>query len=416
MVAYEKQVFISYAWKDERERIANAIDQALQAQGIQLVRDKRDLGYKGSIREFMERIGRGACVIVVISDKYLRSKNCMFELLEIAENQDLRERIFPVVLGDADIYNPVRRIQYVKYWEDKIAELDQAMKSVSSANLHGFREEIDLYDRVRDHIARLTDIIQDMNTLTPEMHEEAGFDQLVQALSERMQEIGMPSANTVITTAPADLQARPSTQSARPGGPATMETEDSEPTPPADEPAATKPEAPRQTSTPPSSGPSVAGADGFIKKAVMRLRRDGYQIDKQTRRGGLILRAAAHKSEGKLLLINQHWFVFLEQPALTLDGYTTLEDQLHTYANELCHAENAEYYVMAIIAVEHLSDELIETLATLEPLKPRSKWPYKYVLSLVVYSLERAEVYYNNVDWEDDPGKFGDKIEKYLLS
>src|SRR5512145_333495 len=119
MAEYEQAVFISYAWKGESEEIVNQIDRALHSRGIKIIRDKRDLGYKGLIHEFMERIGQGSCVIVVISDRYLRSPNCMYELVEIADGKQFHDRIFPVVLKDADIYDPVRRIEYVKYWEVK---------------------------------------------------------------------------------------------------------------------------------------------------------------------------------------------------------------------------------------------------------------------------------------------------------
>lgn len=110
MPGYEQTVFISYAWGGEREEIVDQIDRSLQERGLKILRDKRDLGYRGSIREFMERIGQGNCVIVVVSDKYLRSPNCMFELVEIAENKQSYDRIFPVVLADADIYDPVKRL------------------------------------------------------------------------------------------------------------------------------------------------------------------------------------------------------------------------------------------------------------------------------------------------------------------
>ena len=131
----DRQVYFSYAWGGESERIVNELDTDLKTKGITVIRDKRDLGFKGMIRDFMQQIGRGHAVIIVISDKYLKSPNCMFELVEIAKNKDIYDRIFPIVLGDSDIYNPVNRIKYIKYWEDKLKELDEAMKSVSSANL-----------------------------------------------------------------------------------------------------------------------------------------------------------------------------------------------------------------------------------------------------------------------------------------
>jgi hypothetical protein len=136
----------------------------------------------------MERIGRGNCVIVVISDKYLRSPNCMFELVEIADGKQFHDRIFPVVLKDADIYNPLKRIEYIKYWEVKRAELAEAIKNLDPANLQGIREDMDLYDRIRDRIAGLTGMLKDMNTLTPDMHLDSNFNDLYIAIEKRMKE------------------------------------------------------------------------------------------------------------------------------------------------------------------------------------------------------------------------------------
>ncbi|MDX2240661.1 MAG: AAA-like domain-containing protein [Leptolyngbyaceae cyanobacterium bins.302] len=183
-----QEIYLSYAWGGESETFVNQLDAAFQGKGVTLIRDKRNLGYKGLIREFMERIGRGKCVIAVISDKYLKSPNCMFELVQIAENGRFHDRIFPVVLADAQIYRPMERIKYVRHWEDQIKELDEAMRSVSAANLQGFREEIDQYTQIRNTIAELTGILKNMNTLTSEMHSQSDFDELFQAIAQKLAE------------------------------------------------------------------------------------------------------------------------------------------------------------------------------------------------------------------------------------
>lgn len=188
MSEYEQAVFISYAWGGEREDIVNKIDDSLQKRGIKIIRDKRDLGYKGSIKTFMERIGTGDCVIVVISDKYLKSPNCMFELVEIAANKEFGDRIFPVVLADADIYKPVNQLQYIKYWETQLKELNDSLEGVGRVNLQGIYEQLDLYDRIRDNISKLTAILSDMNTLTPDMHSDSDFETLYNAIVKRLQE------------------------------------------------------------------------------------------------------------------------------------------------------------------------------------------------------------------------------------
>jgi hypothetical protein len=134
----------------------------------------------------MERIGQGRCVILVISEKYLKSENCLFELLQIAKHGDFSDRIFPIVLEDAAIYKPIQRLHYVRYWEEQIKELDDAMKTVSAANLDGFREDIDLYTEIRAHLPRLSDILRDMNALTPELHRGADFSELFEAIMTKL--------------------------------------------------------------------------------------------------------------------------------------------------------------------------------------------------------------------------------------
>ena len=181
------EIFISYAWGGESEAFVNKLDTTLQAQGITIIRDKRDLGFKGLIKEFMQRIGCGNCVIAVISDKYLKSPNCMFELAEVAANGEFYDRIFPIVLSDAKIYKSVARLVYIKHWDQEIQELNEAMQGVSQDNLQGIREDMDLYRRIRTTIAQLTDTLKNMNTLTPDLHSDSEFAALIAAITQRLQ-------------------------------------------------------------------------------------------------------------------------------------------------------------------------------------------------------------------------------------
>ncbi|MEM9450771.1 MAG: toll/interleukin-1 receptor domain-containing protein [Cyanobacteria bacterium P01_E01_bin.6] len=164
------------------------MDEEFQQRGVIIVRDKRDLGFKGRIKDFMQQIGAGKAAIAVISEKYLKSENCMFELVEIAQNGSFYDRIFPIVLSDAKIYKPIQRIRFIKHWEDQIAELNEAMQSVGQANLQGFRDDIDLYQKIRDTIAELTNTLKDMNTLTLDMHQASNFDDLFTAVMEKINE------------------------------------------------------------------------------------------------------------------------------------------------------------------------------------------------------------------------------------
>jgi len=110
----------------------------------------------------------------------------------VAKNGELYDRIFPVVLADAQIYKPVARIKYIQHWENEIKELDEAMRGVGAANLQGFREEIDQYTEIRNTIAELTNLLKDMNTLTPDIHSQSEFEELIKAIEIRLDRDAIP--------------------------------------------------------------------------------------------------------------------------------------------------------------------------------------------------------------------------------
>jgi small GTP-binding protein len=177
-----REVYVSYARNDESFAVVNELRTALDHQGVRVIQDDRDIRYRGDIQEFMRELGSGRAVVLVVSQAYLRSESCMFELLEIARNGDLRNRIFPVVLPGAGIYKPLDRITHVQYWEEQVAKLDAALKTVSAANLDGFRDEMDLYSAIRASLPRLGEILKHLNALSPELHHNSGYAELVDSV------------------------------------------------------------------------------------------------------------------------------------------------------------------------------------------------------------------------------------------
>jgi nucleoside phosphorylase/DNA-binding winged helix-turn-helix (wHTH) protein len=179
-IKYEKAVFVSYAWGGESERIVDELEQSFSNRGIGIVRDKKSLKYKGSIEEFEQQISQGQCIILVISDKYLRSEHCMYELVKIDENQEFRKRVFPIVLDDAHIYKTIDRLEYIRYWDERIAQLNQALKQVPIiTNLAGTTVDIDKFALIRAEFARLVNLLGDMNALTPKIHVANSFSTLI---------------------------------------------------------------------------------------------------------------------------------------------------------------------------------------------------------------------------------------------
>jgi len=187
-----RAVYISYAWDDvgdtrpSREEIVNRMERSLLKNGYDVRREKTKLGYTGLISAYMAEVGRGGCVIAVLSDKYLRSLFCMYELLEVYRNQDFHKRVCPVVLPDADVEELAHRISYYsEYWmsefqqyQEQIKQYQEQIKSPEPAILS--RQDLERIDRYRDisqEVGKVLSFIANMNhlTLTPEMLEENDF-------------------------------------------------------------------------------------------------------------------------------------------------------------------------------------------------------------------------------------------------
>ncbi len=168
----------------ESEKIVNELDNTFQQKGITLVRDKRDLGFKGEITNFMNQIGTGRAVVVVISDKYLKSPYCMYELLEIYRNLKFKERIFPIVLGDANIFEPIPRLQYLKHWQLKKQELDDAIRDFGTDAITVIGDDYKTYKKVFDNFGEVINILKDINSLTPQMHRDDNFQIMFQEIEK----------------------------------------------------------------------------------------------------------------------------------------------------------------------------------------------------------------------------------------
>jgi hypothetical protein len=184
---YERKVFVSYAWGDESERMVELLEEAFSQRGIRITRDKKDIHYRGSIETFENRLARGRCIILVISDNYLRSEHCMYELVKASEFQELRQRILPIVLKDAHFYKAIDRLEYIKYWEEEIKKLERNLRGVRQiVNVAGITANLDRYARIRSSFDQLTGLLGDMNTLTPEVHASTGFSTLIVAVERAL--------------------------------------------------------------------------------------------------------------------------------------------------------------------------------------------------------------------------------------
>ncbi len=190
----EKTIYFSYAWSDtndrSREEFIDKLYVALSSKQYILMRDKMDLGYRGLISEFISQIGKGNLIVVAISDKYLKSRYCMFELYEIYRNSKFEKinfanKIFPIHVEYINLQDPLIIDQYFTFWEkEEKLWFDLIYNRVNKVSKEQFAE-YDKVKRISSTFGDLVSFIMDMNALSPKILSENNFKRLLDEIDKK---------------------------------------------------------------------------------------------------------------------------------------------------------------------------------------------------------------------------------------
>jgi internalin A len=180
--AHYHQIFVSYAWGNispnaseedrQREEVVERLCRTLDKENWKVNRDKDEL-YGDQISSFMKTLGEARLVIVVLSEKYLRSSYCMTELYSIYQNarqerQEFLHRITPLVLKDANIGNWRGRASYAEHWETEFKAMEKHFSHLGEEDLKLYKAMKRWHNEVGDMLAYVNDVLH-----------PRGFDEIV---------------------------------------------------------------------------------------------------------------------------------------------------------------------------------------------------------------------------------------------
>lgn len=181
------RIFFSYAWGGDREKVVDELYESLAAdKEFELVRDKVSLGYNSLISEFMKEIGRGSFVIVALSDKYLRSENCMFELYELYRNsnlekEELLKKIFPIRVEPLNLSDPQVLKDYFSFWKAREEEW-KILVNEYDADQKKYR----MIQAIRFSLTELLPFLNDINTMSGELITRNAFAPIKETIRKRL--------------------------------------------------------------------------------------------------------------------------------------------------------------------------------------------------------------------------------------
>lgn len=172
------QIFLSY---NSRNRdIADKIDKTFTAIGVSMIRDERDLAYKGSIVNFMiEGVRNNDFTLLLISDEYLKSEYCIFEAGEVFKIANFEKKMLPVVLENASFFSAESRKAYYDYWDDKIKATSRDVEKYYTPD---FEDQLKRFQTVRTIIADMFLKLHDFKLNSFTQLETANYKPLFQLI------------------------------------------------------------------------------------------------------------------------------------------------------------------------------------------------------------------------------------------
>lgn len=180
------EVFVSYAHDCKASRaLVERVQARCARDGIAVQRDTDAVRYRESFAPFMQRLGRGRCVIVVLSDAFFHSANCMRELLALAGHPEVAQRVFPLP-AEPHTRDPKALGRYLRFWQDERDQFEAMVAELGGEDLGDLRAELDLRVTIRARLARLHGMLAGMNALDAAVHGDGELDGLVDALRAAM--------------------------------------------------------------------------------------------------------------------------------------------------------------------------------------------------------------------------------------
>lgn len=190
----KRTIFLSYchADKDIADLLETRLIPLIQTD-FRISRDIRDVSYKESFRRFMQSVRNHDYVIMLISDSYIKSLNCMYEVLETLKDTNYGKKILFIVLGEedrkfyksepeyvaAEVYDTGAQGKYMIYWNKKMEQLyDVAEKVGDPLDAQPQYDEIRKITKIKLELPEFFRYLKDMRGLPFQEHLNTDFKQL----------------------------------------------------------------------------------------------------------------------------------------------------------------------------------------------------------------------------------------------
>ena len=188
-------IFLSYCQKDSA--FADLIDDVLGEKiksKAKISRDIRDVAYHESFGKFMRTIQDHDFVILLVSDHYLKSRNCMYEVMEAIKSNRFQKKILFIILQDKDktlvkfpcsdsisanVYSTEGQTQYTLFWQEEANKLQAQINAIGDPVLAINQiKELKIIQKILIDLPEFLEFVRDNKGLPLETHVSQNFSSM----------------------------------------------------------------------------------------------------------------------------------------------------------------------------------------------------------------------------------------------
>ena len=125
----KERLFLSYNWKDGNV-YADELESQLSSH-FDVRRDKTQLIANADIYDFMADIANCENVIIILTEEYVKSLNCMLEMSFLVMQPDWEMKAMVLVIDDS-LYFTSRKMEIISYWRLQQAKLDSQLDTLDN--------------------------------------------------------------------------------------------------------------------------------------------------------------------------------------------------------------------------------------------------------------------------------------------
>lgn len=192
------KIFISYSWAEPSGSIVNNwLKPCLKEAGINCMIDKDDCGYNANIDKFERDLPNAAKVVLVLSQSFLFSLDCMFEAALAVSKCDTEKQVYVINLIDYNFRKDGEK------WFDKVVfhfnglkdEYEESEAKLPADARGYYKNKLRKVNTIISNLTKFWKMLGSKNSSTFENASEKQFELVCRELKQSIDEATLKNKN-----------------------------------------------------------------------------------------------------------------------------------------------------------------------------------------------------------------------------